>query len=173
MKKKLIDLLNEKKYQKVNVKIGSKSGSSFWYCGKGNTNYSLYEIKKAREKTLRQSKGALKQAQYRLENLDMIYATNIEKVIKKGTIKDIEAYRKKMHTTLEKERLLLPKKIASLEYDVAIPLLERPVLEIVEGISPDEKPCYVIYVKGNEKGEYWTIAEYNKRKKLLQNVQVN
>ena len=173
MKKKLIELLNEKKYQKVNVKIGSKGGSSFWYCGKGNTTYSINEIKKAREKTIRQSKGALKQAKYRLENLDMIYATNIEKVIKNCNIKDIEAYKKKMHTTLEKERLLLPKRIASLEYDVATTLLDRPVLEIVNGISPDEEPCYVIYVKGNEKGEYWTIAEYNKRKKLLENVKVN
>ena len=165
MKKTLNELLQDKKYQKTNIKVGSKSGSSFWYCGKGNLAYSLPEIKKAREKLLRQSKGNVHQLKYRLANLDKIYEESIKKITKKRKIKDMEEYLKQCEIRKERERLLLPKKIASYEYDVATDLLDRPVMEIVEGISQDEKPCWIIYVKGNEKGNYWTIAEYNKRRK--------
>lgn len=165
MKKTLNDLLQDKKYQKANIKVGSKSGSSFWYCGKGNLAYSLPEINKAREKLLRQSKGMLFQLQYRQKHLDKIYDETLKKAKKK--VKDFEEYKKKLEVKKERERLSLPKKIASVEYDIATTLLDRPVQEVVYGISPDETPCWIIYVKGNEKGAYWTIAEYNKRRKLL------
>lgn len=169
MKKILNEILKDKKYQKTNIKVGSKSGSGFWYCGKGNLAYSLPEIKKARERLLKQSKGTLYQLQFRQSHLDEIYVETLKKAKKKG-IKNLEEYQKKLNINKERERALLPKKIASIEYDVAIGLLDRPVMEVVEGISPDEKPCWIIYVKGNEKGSYWTIAEYNKRRKINYDV---
>lgn len=170
MKKTLIELLKETKYQNANIKVGSKSGSSFWYCGKGNLAYSLPEIKKARERLLKQSKGTLTQLQYRLNHLDKIYDDTLKKAKKKG-VKNFEEYKKNLNIKKERERALLPKKIASLEYDIAIDLVNRPVQEVVFGISPDEKPCWIIYVKGNEKGAYWTIAEYNKRRKMVNNAE--
>ena len=78
MKKTLNDLLQDKKYQKTNIKVGSKSGSGFWYCGKGNLAYSLPEINKAREKLIKQSKGNLYQLQYRQKHLDDIYANTLK-----------------------------------------------------------------------------------------------
>ena len=166
MKKTLIELLEDKKYQKSNIKVGSKGGNGFWYCGKGNFTYSLPEIKKAREKLLRQSKGTLYQLKYRLKNLDKLYEETLNKVKKK--VKNLEEYKKKLDIKKERERLSLPKKIASIEYDIATRLLDREVREIVYGISPDEAPCWIIYVKGNEKGAYWTISEYIKGRKVYE-----
>lgn len=163
MKKTLIELLEDKKYQKANIKVGSKSGSSFWYCGKGSVACSIPDIKKMNGRLLKQSKGTLYQLIYRQEHLDELYEEIFNKAKKK--VKDIEEYKRKLEIKKERERLSLPKRIASVEYDIATPLLNREVREIVYGISPDESPCWIIYVKGNEKGFYWTIEEYNKRRK--------
>ena len=163
MKKTLNELLQDKKYQKANIKVGSKGGSSFWYCGKCNLAYSLPEINKAREKLIRQSKGTLHQLQYRKKHLDELYDETLERAKKK--VKNFAEYKKKLEIKKERERALLPKKIASVEYDINVHLLDREVKEVVYGISPDESPCWIIYVKGNERGAYWTIAEYNKRRK--------
>ena len=163
MKKTLIELLQDKKYQKTNIKVGSKSGSGFWYCGKGDKAFSIPDIKKIRERLLKQSKGLLKQLQNRLLNLDSIYDKTLERA--KNKVKDYDKYAQRINIKRERERVMLPKKIVSVEYDIATNLFDRPVQEIVEGISPDEKPCWIIYIKGNEKGAYWTIAEYTKRRK--------
>ena len=88
IKKTLGEILQENKYQTCNVKIGSKQGSSFWYCGKGNIAYSLPEIKKARASTLAQSHRTLTNYIYRLENLDKIYDDTIKKA-KKRKMKEI------------------------------------------------------------------------------------
>lgn len=172
MKQKLIDLLNEPKYQKANLKIGSKSGSSFWYCGKGKLKVCMPEIRLVRKKLLKQCKGLLYQSQYRLEHLDEIYEVNIKlakQKYKEKKIKDFDAYLKKMELKKKREIAMLPKKIKSLENDIKTDLFEREVVEVVFGVSPDEKPCWIIYVKGNEKGAYWTIAEYTKRRKIYDN----
>lgn len=163
IKKTLEELLQESKYNKCNVKIGSKQGSSFWYCGKGNLTFSLPEIKKARIKTLAQNKKNMKSLIYRLEHLEEIYEETIRQAKKKG-IKRFDEYVNNLMKCKEREYKLLPKRIESYQYDIDTHLLDRPVLEVVYGISPDEKPCWIIYVKGNEKGAYWTIEEYNKKK---------
>lgn len=162
-KKTLIDLLQENKYQVANVKIRSKNGSSFWYCGKGKLSSSLPAIKRARETTLRWLKNTIKQQEYRLEHLDELY----EKAIKnaKGKVKNYELYQKQMATKRELERVKIPKVIKSLKEDVEVDLLDRKVEEVVYGISPDEVPCWIVCVKGNEKGNFWTIKEYEKRYK--------
>lgn len=165
--KLLKDLLNEKKYQKVNVKIGSKQGSCFWYCGEGDLALSLPEINNANIIHKERSKNKLEQLKYRLEHLDKIYEAIIEetrqrmiKNPKKCKVKDFDKYVKKTLKTKELERASLPKKIESVCWDIETDFLDRPVQEVVKGISPDEAPCYIIYVKGNEKGNYWTIKEY-------------
>lgn len=164
MKKTLNELLQEKKYQSANIKVGSKNGSSFWYCGKGNLVYSIPAIKEARNKLLRQCHNLLRQLENRQEHLDEIYAATLEKA-KKRNVKNLQTYVKTLESKKNRERRLLPTKIQSVKNDIATHLLDREVQEIVAGISADEKPCWIICVKGNEKGSYWTIAEYNKRRK--------
>lgn len=163
MNKTLKQLLHEKKYQKVNVKIGSKSGSSFFYCGKAQTIWSFPDIKREREKLLRQSHKLKNALLKRLNNLDKIYEETYYKAKKRG-IKNEPLYLKKLTKQKENERKKLPQKIESVQYDIDTPLLDRPVLEIVKGISVDESPCYIVYIKGNERGNYWTIQEYMKRR---------
>lgn len=164
MSKTLGTLLKERKYQNCNVKIGSKGGSGFWYCGKGELTFSLPAISQANVTTHKQTLKALLALQNRLDNLDLVYQEIYQKAKKKG-IKNEKQYLEQLRIRQERERVSLPKKIASLTYDASIMLIDRPVREVVYGISPDEKPCWIIYVKGNEKGNYWTIAEYNKRRK--------
>ena len=165
MSKTLGTLLKERKYQNCNVKIGSKGGSGFWYCSKADQFHSTPLINTERELLIRQSKNTLALLNRRLKNLDKIYDDIIEKAKARKT-KDFDKYLFKLLKKKNSEKSSLPKKIASVEYDIATHLLDRPVMEIVEGISPDEKPCYIIYVKGMERGQYWTIKEYlNKRKK--------
>ena len=139
----LEELLMQSKYQTCNVKIGSKQGSSFWYCGKGNIAYSITDIKKIRQRLLEQSHNQLKAFTYRLEHLDEIYEETFKEQLKKG-IKNVESYKTNANIRKENERHLLPKKIESIEYDIHTHLLDRPIQEVVEGISPDEKPCWVI-----------------------------
>lgn len=163
--KTLRDLLEEPKYRKVNVKIGSIKGSSFWYCGKGDKLFALPEIQKARKKTLAQNQHQKARLLDRLKNLDEYYELAIAKQLKKGA-KNPQVYVEKMNKKKERERLSLPKLIALVQEDIDIHLLDRPVKAIYDGVSPDEKPCYIIYVKGMERGQYWTIKEYlAKRKK--------
>ena len=117
-----------------------------------------------RESLIRQSKNTLALLNRRLKNLDKIYDDIIEKA-KAREVKDFDKYLFKLLKKKNSEKSSLPKKIASVEYDIATHLLDRPVMEIIEGISPDEKPCFIIYVKGNENGDYWTVKEYEKKNK--------
>ena len=164
MSKTLRELLKEKKYQECNIKVGSKGGSSFWYCGKVLPYLTVPLINEEREKLLEQSKRTLKLVENRIKNLDKIY----ERIINENKGKHKNDYDKWLAKTIKKrenERKQLPKRKARVEYDIAIHLLDRPVLEVVEGISPDEKPCWIVYVKGEENGDYWTIKEYEKKNK--------
>lgn len=163
--KALKELLTENTFQNVNVKIGSKQGSSFWYCGSGNSNISIPAIRKIRQTMLNQNKRIVLSLRFRLKHLDRLYEEVIQERIKKHGEEDIENYKKRLYRKKENERKSLPKRIKLVEYDIATPLLDRPVLEVLMGISPDERPCKIIYVQGTEKGAYWTIKEYEKRHK--------
>lgn len=144
---------------KDNVKVGSYSGSSFYYCGKGGRVAST-TLKKINTELKKQSQKTKKNLEYRLANLDEIYEKSMKEQITKGKVKDVKSYKANMEKQKERERKRLPHRIASYEYDIKTPILERPVVEIVNGISRDEHPCKIIYVKGNENGKYWTIKEY-------------
>lgn len=87
----------------------------------------------------------------------------------KAKRKDIEYKLKKLPSVLEKNykerdkmKVNLPKRIAELEKEISnyTPLLTRVVVEMVDGISPDEPNTKIIYIKGSEIGKYWTIKEY-------------
>ena len=64
----------------------------------------------------------------------------------------------------ESDRERIPTQIKELEYDIASSFLNRPVVEMVDGISPDEPNTKIIYIKGFERGDYWTIKEYTRAK---------
>lgn len=167
-KRSLEQLLYGSLYQRVNVKIGSKQGSSFFYCGKG------CEAVAALEKTITQSmrkqmNKAKKNSETRLANLDELYEERFTKTLQERKIKNPDLYYQNLMATKERERVSLPKKIADYDYCIRTHLLDRPVLEIVDGISPDEKPCKIIYIKGRERGAYWTIEEYNKKHRKASN----
>ena len=164
MKKTLSELLKEPRFKKSNVKIGSKGGSSFWYCGKANPIYSTIPIRKARESLLKQVHKAKDRAVFRLEHREEIYAETLEKA-KKKTIKDMDKYLTKLNRKKELEYINLPKKIKNCEYDIKTTLFDRPVEEVVKGICIEEQPCYIVYVKGSEIGRFWTIEEYNNKDK--------
>ena len=168
MKKTLNEILHDKKYKSVNLKIGSKQGSSFWYCGSGSLLYTIPTIKKVRVSTLAQLHRALSSYEYRRDNLDKIYDETLELAKQREKpIKDFEKYKSNLMRKKENERKRLPKLIKQVQSDIDTHLLDREVQEIIKGISPDEKPCYIIYIKGTEKGSYWTIQEFLKRHKEL------
>ena len=162
MKKTLNELLKEKRYKNVNLKIGSVSGSSFWFCGKNSPYTIRHELKEAQDKCLKQNKRNLGLLKERLRNIDKIYANNLEKA--KGKRKDFEKYKKELEIKKQRELKQLPKKIKSIMEDIETNLLDREVREVVRGICVEEQPCYVVYVKGGEKGPYWTIKEYNDKR---------
>ena len=161
---KLNELLLMPKYRNLNVKVGSKSGSSFWYCGKAGKG-CLKDIERAYTYTLPQSKVVLRNLEKRLEHLDEIYEGHINQAMKRhenSTEKKMNNYLKMINAKWKEEKVWLPKKIKSVQNDLATHFLDRTVVEVVKGISPDEEPCYVVYVKGNERGRFWTIKEYQK-----------
>ena len=159
MPKTLQEILDKNKFQNVNVKIGSKQGSSFFYCGSGSNAIS-HIVKKIDSAMLRQAQNRKKLLTNRLTNLDKIYQDRINKAIKSGRVKNKEKYIADVEKLKEHERKVLPTKISEIEYDISVRLLDRPVQEVVDGISPDEMPCKIIYIKGHEIGKYWTIKEY-------------
>lgn len=159
MPKTLQEALSKNKFQSVNVKIGSKQGSSFFYCGSGSNAIS-HISKKIDSAMLRQAQNRKKLLTNRLTNLDKIYQDRINKAIKSGRVKNKEKYIADVEKLKEHERKVLPTKISEIEYDISVRLLDRPVQEVVDGISPDEMPCKIIYIKGHEIGKYWTIKEY-------------
>ena len=163
--KTLREVLEQGIYQKVNVKVGSKQGSSFFYCGKGK--YAVFEISKKIQKEMKAQIAQQKRnLENRLLNLDKIYQEKKESALKDGKIKNVAEYIKALDKSYKKEKQKLPLDIVAREWELSVPLLDRPVEEVVMGISPDEYPCKIIYIKGHELGKYWTIAEYVGKEKL-------
>lgn len=167
MSKTLREVLLTNRFKKCNVKIHSIDGSSFWYCGIGDSEISFPLIEKENISTRKTSRAVLERLKYRLENLDKIYEKEANKRIRKGLVKNVEVYLQMVEKRKEIEREELPKRIEDIRYDIHHDLLDRPVVEIFEGISPDEAPCYIIYVKGNEKGFYWTVEEHARKHKKI------
>lgn len=146
------------------VKTGSKLGSGFWYCAKltAKTTEDIELI--AKQYQIRET-VTLKRLENQLANLDKFYQDKINQWMnnpknkkKKQELKD--AYLAKMEKEKEAKRQQLPITISHLKFDIETPLFSRKVVEIREGISPDEPKTKVVYVEGYERGAYWTLKEY-------------
>ena len=162
--KTLYQQLKELNKGEMNVKIGSKQGISFFYCG--SVKKSFTSIEKELEEHTKKSVAKKKRiAENRLKNIDKIYEESIKKAFAERNIKDKEKYIQIRMLAKEKEKRNLPKLIKGYEYDLSTKLYDRPVQEVVNGVSPDEKPCKIIYIKGHEQGDFWTIKEYEKAHK--------
>lgn len=172
MRKILSNYLYElAKKKDINVKIGCSGGSSFFYCHKLTPN-SLVVIDKKYDYHKGKSIKLLKQCEYKLEHLDEIYDDIIVKALKNaekdrvnGKKINEEEFIKRKLIAKENERKRLPKVIGELKYNIEHSFLNREVKEVVDGISPDEQPCKIIYIKGYERGDYWTLKEYAKKNK--------
>ena len=150
-----------------NVKIGAVEGSSFFYCSK--VSQFSKDLNKIEKKLILQLKKKIKQTEERLANIDKIYDIQIEQAHKNSIKKhhsDRKWLAKRLQTLQEnkdKELYQLPRKLKALNHDLVSPLYDREVVEIVNGISPDEQPCKIIYIKGHETGACWTVNEYEKK----------
>lgn len=167
MQKTLKEVLEDKRIKNGNVKIGSIYGSSFFYCGKASKRYVMSDLFYIEKELKRNSKAFKSSLETRLKILDKIYEWRFKEHLKKvgKSLKEIDSERnskfyKALMKEKEKERKTLPLKIESVQHDIDTPLLNRQVKEIICGISPNETPCNVIYIQGNEKGKYWTLDEY-------------
>ena len=156
----LENLISDKKYKNHNFKIGSINGSSFWIATHNSPKLKS-KIIELYEKHRKQEQRARLKTIDRLKHLDEIYETRIKEQLEKG-VKNKEKYIARQNKLREIERRNLPKKIKLYEYDIATPFLQRQVKETCVGVSPDEQPCLIVYVVGNEMGKYWTIKEYEK-----------
>lgn len=43
-----------------------------------------------------------------------------------------------------------------------VAFLDRPIVDIYDGILSEEAPCKIIVISGRENGKYWTVKEYEK-----------
>ena len=155
-----------KRNKGVFVKIGSVNGSGFWYCERLSVN-SNEQIGGENLKMVLKEQRQLEKAKKQLSNLDQYYDNYIESWLKnprnkKKTETQKQTFIANQMKSKEIDRERLPKFVEELEYNLSINFLNRPVVEIVDGISPDEPNTKIIYIKGYERGNYWTIKEYKK-----------
>ena len=166
MAKNLNSVLTTLRKKNVFVKIGSVGGSAFWYCERLTIN-SLEQIGKVNLKYATMEQKLYDNLLWQYKNLDKHYEIKLNAWLKNPrNAKKSEAQKKMFENQLkvakEFDKRRLPITLKELEYDLSLDFTKRPVVEIVDGISPDEPNTKVIYVKGFEKGNYWTIKEYKK-----------
>lgn len=154
--------------KKTNVKIGAKGGISFVYCDKiGNIDQLFETLTIISDKFYQDLQKTLLKRIDRLDNLDKIYKDKVNKFkqMYKSKLDKISAFTKKCAINKKKEKERLPIEIMSLKTSIQewTPLLSRKVVEIRDGISPDEPNTKIIYYRGKERGNYWTIKEYQDR----------
>lgn len=159
------------KYKGKSIKLGSDT--AFIYCGIADDNVlpvlmeeskkQLAKVKREYDNALRSKKNYIRRwkdrLDRRLEDFD-------NKAVKERW--DHNTKRKKFRKLCEKydnakeqEKTKLDKKLISLpeKIDNWIDIPDRKVMETYRGIYGD----IIILFEGEEKGEYWDAAEYNKR----------
>ena len=154
------------KRKDISVKIGSKYGVGFWFCGK-LTPTTIRDVDKEYDRQKAKELRLITKNQNIYENLDEHYDKIISNWInhKKNKNKPQEKkdeYVRKTLKTKENVRISLPKYLKKLEYDTTHSFLNREVVEMLDGISPDEPNTKVIYIKGYERGEYYSLKQYIK-----------
>ena len=163
------------------VKIGCKGGSGLWYCAKLTTK-SFTEIEHENKKINAREEKEMKKCQNKFDNLDQLYEDAINRWltnprnVKKSETKKTQFINSQMKAK-ERARKSLPNRIEKIKKDLESPFLDRQVVEVVDSISPDEPNTKIIYIKGYESGNYWTIKEFTKdhlplEKQLTYNVRL-
>ena len=94
--KTLDEILKDKKYKQCNIKVGSKNGSSFWYCGRANIIYSKVDLEKAQKRLYNQNTKTISLLTKRLDHLDQIYNETITNA-KKRNIKNWDKYMERIN----------------------------------------------------------------------------
>lgn len=161
--KTILSIISQRQYSGYNFKIHCKGGCGFWYCGKLTPSTYDTILNREKEKLNKRNQKLIEKNEFRLENLDELYEKIIAYSLKYKNVKDPVAYREREMKKKELERVRIPKYIKRLKEDIAIPFQEREVVETYKGISSDEEPCLIIVIQGTEKGDYWTLAEYEKK----------
>lgn len=150
------------------VKIGSSQGVSFFYCDKIKSKERLLkDLDEIDFNYIQTYKKRLLNYKHRLDNLEEIYNQKIvEYCLHHKDAEKIDEYVAKQKVKKAKEKESLPNKILSLSAKIHkhTHILERNVIDVRKGISPDEPNCTIIYINGIEKGAYWTVKEYQDRK---------
>lgn len=167
----LYDLAKKNKKKLINVKVGCIGGTSFFYCHPLDKN-TIQVIDKLYDKHKKKSLRQLGEYEYKLANLDSIYdklileslKANKKERVNKREINE-EKWVAKQLLKKEEERKRIPTIIKQLKYNIEHSFLNREIKEIVDSTDIREMPCKVIYIKGYERGEYWSVKEYVKENK--------
>lgn len=167
MSRTLLSVLSQLTHKRgLSIKVGSKGGNGFWYCHLANST-TIRDINEEYLKIRKREHNYLLRNIDILNNLDEYYEKKIttwlnNKKNKKKTKAKRDEWVAKQLKLKESDRKRLPTYIKQLEYDTTHPFLEREIVEMVDGVSPDEPNTKVIYIKGYERGSYWTLKEYTK-----------
>lgn len=187
---KLNELLHKKILKGKNIKIGSKGGVSFFYADRvgSQTNKDLKEINEMYKNKIIEE---INELEGYMANFDTYWANRVEMAKKvadaewvKHTLektqpkdrkakkkeleqkkKNLESYLNVLEKTKNFYKVSYPKRIAKLKKQLNsyMPLWERTVVEIYPSINTDELDTVIILIRGFEKGDYWTITEYQDR----------
>lgn len=152
-----------------NVKIGASNGNGMIYCGP--RKQALKDLEQLSNQYLKELKKKLAFKEDKLNRLDEILETQLKRYINpkkvKRTKEQIAAYKVKIAKRKVSLKKSLTKGCQSLTQKIRLfrPLLERNVVEVLDSIDYDEVDCKIIYIKGNEEGNFWTSKEYAYYKK--------
>lgn len=150
-----------------NVKIGANGGQGFLFADKC-TRKTIGTFEEINVKYYKKLCNQIANKRERLNNLDRLYKQKEESHRKKyhKNPKKLKDVLTKLAAKKEHEKVVIPRQIEKIkeqrEYLVANPLLDRQVVEVLSGCSPDEKPCKIIYFAGIEKGLFATVKEYQR-----------
>ena len=190
LEERLNQLLAKKSKKPLLVKIGSKQGISFFYCDT-LSNKTFIELGKISNKYLARMKAELKVKVDRMVHFDTYWEQRIANIRKieseeyrnkviedtpkhqrlakkralEKKLKELPQVLEKNYKQREKEKISIPNRIKQLEKEIPLftSLLTRQVQEEYKSISLDEPNCLIIRIKGKEKGDYWSVIEYQDR----------
>ena len=162
---KLRTFIEQKARNNNLIKVGCKNGVSFFYCDKIRKVQTTQEIAEISRNYLVYLRKQLIAKRNRLEQLDIIYKGKLDYCDKYKNEKKRQKMIEKTYKSWQNEKAILPKQIKTLEKetDNFVSLLDRQIVEVVDGISPDEPNCFVVYIVGTFRGKYWTVMEYQDR----------
>ena len=163
---KLIEVLNELDKEQ-DIKIGSKDGSSLWYCG--NVTHFLVNAYNSNVRLLDYARARVKSANERYERVLQTPVSEMDFVIaetKRATKEGVEPilnanayfdWKSKWWKKVSSAYKVL--KTYKKQLEKFVPLLDREVISVVDADKTIEDNCKVIIVEGYESGKYWKMSE--------------